>query len=82
MQKRLQKLVKANGIQAVHVFADSKDIPDKVDLRLVVLDPDCSHKRKDPESRAVKAAEAILTKHGDKPASGPAWELTGIGMAI
>ncbi len=67
VQKRLQKLVKASVIQAVHVFADSRDIPDKVDLRLVVLDPDCSHKRKDPESKAVKAAEAILTKHGDKP---------------
>lgn len=67
VQVRLQKLVKANCIQAVHVFAGSKDIPDKVDLRLVVLDPDCSHKRKDPDSKAVKAAEAILTKHGDKP---------------
>lgn len=67
VQKRLQKLVKASVIQAVHVFADSKDIPDKADLRLVVLDPDCSHKRKDPDSKAVKAAEAILTKHGDKP---------------
>lgn len=67
VQTRLQKLVKASVIQAVHVFADSRDIPDKVDLRLVVLDPDCSHKRKDPESKAIKAAEAILTKHGDKP---------------
>lgn len=67
VQKRLQKLVKASVLQAVHVFADSKDIPDKADLRLVVLDPDHSHKRKDVESKAVKAAEAILTKHGDKP---------------
>jgi len=67
VQKRLQKLVKASVIQSVHVFADSKDIPDKADLRLVVLDPDSSHKRKDPESKAIKAAEAILTKHGDKP---------------
>lgn len=67
VQKRLQKLVKASVLQAVHVFADSKDIPDKADLRLVVLDPDASHKRKDAESKAVKAAEAILTKHGEKP---------------
>ena len=67
IQERLQKLVKTGICSAVHVFADSKDIPDKVDLRLVVLDPDQEHKRKDPESRALKAAEAILTRHGDKP---------------
>lgn len=67
IQERLQKLVKASVLQAVHVFSESKDIPDKVDLRLVVLDPDHSHKRKDETSKAVKAAEAILTKHGDKP---------------
>ena len=67
IQERLQKLVKASVVYGVHVFADSKDIPDKTDLRLVVLDPDHSHKRKDPESKAVRTAEAILTKHGDKP---------------
>lgn len=67
IQERLQKLVKCNLCSAVHVFTDPKDIPDKIDLRLVVLDPDHEHKRKDPDSRAVKAAEAVLTKHGDKP---------------
>lgn len=67
IQERLQKVVKTNVVQAVHVFEESKDIPDKVDLRLVVIDPDNGHKRKDPESKAVKAAEAILSLHGDKP---------------
>jgi predicted AAA+ superfamily ATPase len=67
VEERLQKMVKSSLCSAVHVFREAKDIPDKVDLRLVVLDPDQGHKRKDPESRAVKAAEAILGKHGDKP---------------
>ncbi len=67
IEERLQKVVKTSLCSAVHVFREGKDIPDKVDLRLVVLDPDHGHKRKDPESRAVKAAEAILSKHGDKP---------------
>ena len=67
IQERLQKLVKCSCFGAVHVFAASKDIPDKIDLRLVVLDPDCPHKRKDTASAATRAAEAILTRHGDKP---------------
>jgi hypothetical protein len=67
IQERLQKVVKTSVCSAVHVFTEAKDIPDKVDLRLVVLDPDHGHKRKDSESLAVKAAEAILTRHGDKP---------------
>jgi len=67
VKERLQKLVKASGISFVHVFEESKDIPDKPELRLVVLDPDCWHKRRDRESRAVAAAEAVLAKHGEKP---------------
>jgi len=67
VQARLDKLVKASVVQAVHVFRDSKDIPDKVDLRLVVLNPDHGHKRKDHESKAVQTAEAVLAQHGDKP---------------
>lgn len=67
VQARLEKAVKSSLLSAVHVFRDAKDIPDKVDLRLVALDPDQGHKRKDPSSRAVKAAEAILSRHGDKP---------------
>jgi hypothetical protein len=65
LQVRLQKLVKTSVCSVVHVFTEAKDIPDKVDLRLVVLDPDHGHKRKDEGSLAVKAAEAILTHHGD-----------------
>ncbi|HZZ84895.1 MAG TPA: DUF499 domain-containing protein [Anaeromyxobacteraceae bacterium] len=67
IQERLQKVVKGSVFQAVHVFQDAKDIPDKVDLRLVVLDPEHGHKRKDFDSRAVAKASAILAKHGEKP---------------
>lgn len=67
IEERLKTIVKTNVCSAVHVFRDSKDIPDKIDLRLVVLDPDHGHKRKDGDSQAVKAAEAILGRHGDKP---------------
>jgi len=67
IQDRLQALVRCKLCTGVHVFSQSKDIPDKVDLRLVVLDPDHGHKRKDPGSKAVAAADAILTRHGEKP---------------
>ncbi len=67
VEGRLQKLVKSSLCSAVHVFREGKDIPDKVDLRLVVLDPDHAHKRRDGDSLAVRAAADILSKHGDKP---------------
>jgi uncharacterized protein len=67
IETRLQKLVKSSICAAVHVFREGKDIPDKVDLRLVVLSPDSPHKRKDAESKAIEAASAILAKNGEKP---------------
>jgi hypothetical protein len=66
IQERLRKLVKSALLPSVHVFLDAKDIPDKVGLRLVVLDPEQGHKRKETDSRAIKAAEATLARHGDK----------------
>ncbi|MBL0196370.1 MAG: ATP-binding protein [Myxococcales bacterium] len=67
IEARLQKLVKVPLCSAVHVFRDKKDIPDKTDLRLVVLPPEHPHKYRDFASAAVRAASEILTKHGDKP---------------
>lgn len=66
LEWRLQKMVKTSVCSAVHVFAEAKDIPDKVDLRIVVLDPDHAHKKKDVLSKAILAAEAILSSHGDR----------------
>lgn len=67
IQARLERLVRCSLLPAVHVFREAKDIPDKVELRLVVLDPEQGHKRKETDSKAVKAAEAILARHGEKP---------------
>lgn len=66
IEERLRKLVRTSVCASVHVFSAAKDIPDKVDLRLVVVNPEHPHKRKDQSSAAVKAAHAILSHHGDK----------------
>lgn len=66
VKERLRKLVKPTVVQGVHVFEDSKDIPDKPELRLVVLSPDFHHKRKEQDSRAVQLAQSILAKHGER----------------
>ncbi len=67
LELRLQEQIKKGVFASVHVFADSKEIGDTPDLRLVVLDPDHAHKRKDTVSKAILAARDILEKHGDKP---------------
>lgn len=67
IENRLRKAVKCSVVDAVHVFADSKDVPDKPELRLVVLDPEHGHKRKDINSLGVAGATAMLGKHGEKP---------------
>jgi hypothetical protein len=67
IEDRLRKLVKTSLCPMVHVFAEGKDIPDKPDLRLIVLNPDHVHKRKDEDGPALQAAQAILDHHGDKP---------------
>lgn len=67
VESRLRKLVKASMFANVHVFSDAKDIPDRPELRLVVIDLDHGHKRGDLRSRAIFEAERILTGHGEKP---------------
>ena len=66
--ERLAKMVKSPLFAGIHVFTESKDVPDKIagDLRLVVLSPEHGHKRKDGASKATQAAQQILTRHGDK----------------
>src|SRR5262249_38532023 len=66
IKARIEKQVKSELFTAIHVFSKHSDIPDKVELRLVVLDPDHPHKRKDGESRAAKEAAEILARHGDR----------------
>lgn len=50
----------------VHVFVPSKDIPDDVAFRIVVLPVRASYSRTSPDT-AVKAADEILRFNGDKP---------------
>jgi predicted AAA+ superfamily ATPase len=50
----------------VHVFADSADVPDDFDLRLVVLPPNLGFSRT-VDNRAVPEAERILKTRGEKP---------------
>lgn len=66
IQERLSKTLKTDLLQAVHIFSEHKDVPDKPELRMVVIDPEHAHKRKDWSSRAIERASEILTKHGEK----------------
>jgi hypothetical protein len=66
LESRLKTQVKPGIFAAVHVFAAAKDIPDRPELRLVVLGPDHTHKRKDHSSKAIAATTEILESHGDK----------------
>src|SRR5205823_5084379 len=66
IRTRLEKQVKSDLFTATHVFSQHQDIPDTVDLRLVVLGPDYPHKRKDSDSRAIREAAEILARHGDQ----------------
>jgi hypothetical protein len=66
IKARIEKQVKSELFTAIHVFSQHHDVPDKVELRLVVLDPSHAHKRKDGESKAVHAAAEILQRHGER----------------
>ncbi len=67
VEARLQKDVKSKWFANVHVFKAHKEIPDKVDLRLVVLGPDFPHKRRDENSSAIGEASRILENSGERP---------------
>ena len=50
---------------AVHIAPDgSGDIPDEMEVRLVVLGPNYIHVSRSDDSQAIKAAEEILTNRG------------------
>jgi predicted AAA+ superfamily ATPase len=66
IQARLRGLVGALPRIGVHVFSESRDVPDDWSLHLVVLPPDASHTRTG-NSAAARAAQEILEKKGDQP---------------
>lgn len=64
----LTQLTKTKGelFDRVHIFTPSGDVPDDVELRLVVLDPDHPFS-KDDRKRAEQAVNAYVDRHGAKP---------------
>ncbi|MEM9456653.1 MAG: DUF499 domain-containing protein [Myxococcota bacterium] len=65
IQRRLSKAIGKGIFQAIHVFLDHQHIKDDEDLRLIVLDPDAVHRRRDEGSPAVNKAKEILERRGE-----------------
>lgn len=66
IQNRLRGLIGGLPKIGVHVFNESRDVPDDWSLHLVVLPPAAAHTRAGV-SAAVKSAQEILEKKGDQP---------------
>ena len=61
---------KQHGFDGVHVFTESKDVPDEYGARLVVLGPAAPYRpsgNKAADNPALPAAEEILTHRGEQP---------------
>jgi predicted AAA+ superfamily ATPase len=65
IRERLSKLLSKGCFGGVHVFTPSADIPDDLELRLVVLSPDSPYVA--DGGPAVLAAQGILDRRGDQP---------------
>jgi len=67
IRRRVREELRNRGDFAkVHPFARSGEVPDEMETRLVVLDPE-HHYAKDPTNPALVDAEAILTSRGNSP---------------
>ena len=66
IRKCLQGKLSTGTFGGNHVFTSSNDIPDDVQLRLVVLEPTAAHSRAG-ESAAVRKATEILKNRGEQP---------------
>lgn len=69
LQARLEQMIQRGTIRKIHVFRSSQDIEDKEPLRLVVLEPEQAHKRRDVQSAAVRAALQVVERHGESTRS-------------
>jgi len=67
--KRRLRLDRQRGeFAAVHTIPDSdSDVPDDMEVRLVILGPDCSHTGKSEDSAARVMANKILRNRGNTP---------------
>jgi len=69
IEARVGKALRAGtGLMRVHAFPKSAaDIPDEPEARLVVFSPEAPYQKSDPESPALREAEAILKLRGNAP---------------
>ena len=67
LRRRVERIFGSQHVfSGVHVFAESGDVTDDFDLRLVALPPNLGYSRT-VDNRAVPAAETILKNRGEKP---------------
>ena len=68
IEGRLKKLRKENPFAGIHACpASSLDVPDDQAVRLVILRPGDTYRRKDERSKATDAVEEILNTRGTSP---------------
>lgn len=68
LRKRLRADRQRGSFAAVHAApGDSSQVPDDMEVRLVILDPEHAHARKTVDSRARAAARDILENRGTSP---------------
>lgn len=67
IRKRVREELRNRGdFTKIHPFAESGEVPDEMETRLVVLDLDHPY-AKDPSNPAITEAEAILNNRGNSP---------------
>ncbi len=66
IRERMQKSFASSLFGGIHVFTPSSDVPDDVQLRLVVLPPDAAFSRSG-QSFALDRAADILKNRGEQP---------------
>jgi len=68
IRKRLRDEARTRSdFTRIHACAPSGDIPDEMEARLVILDPECPHAAKDQASAARMQAANILENRGNSP---------------
>jgi predicted AAA+ superfamily ATPase len=68
IQQRLQSQRGKGDFSGIHVFPEeTADVPDDLDVRLVIFDIENSHERKNSKSLALKQAQQFLEKRGQSP---------------
>ena len=67
LEDRLKRDRSRGDFAGVHICVPSGDIPDEQSARLVVIDPDSTHRRGKTDTTALEAAKDILENRGNIP---------------